>query len=76
MTIGASIFLIVLGAILTFATDFDVQAVNIPVIGVILMLAGGVGLGLSLAIFGKRRRLGPTREVIVDERHTDPVHRI
>lgn len=48
MTIGFSIFLIAVGAILRYATDFDVQDVNMDTVGLILMLAGAAGLILGL----------------------------
>jgi membrane-bound ClpP family serine protease len=57
MTIGAGIFLIAVGAILKFATNFHVQEVSIDTIGVILMVAGAVGLliGLYQEIVWSRR---------------------
>ncbi|HYH54258.1 MAG TPA: DUF6458 family protein [Solirubrobacterales bacterium] len=48
MTIGAGIFLIAVGAILKFATNFHVQEISIDTIGVILMVAGAVGLLIGL----------------------------
>ena len=58
MTIGAGIFLIAVGAILKFATNFHVQEISIDTIGVILMVAGAVGLliGLYQEIVWSRRR--------------------
>ena len=44
MTIGASIFLIALGAILRYAVDVTVSGIEIQTIGLILMIAGVVGL--------------------------------
>lgn len=48
MTVAASIFLIVVGAILYFATNLHVAHVNIDTAGLILMVAGLVGLVLGL----------------------------
>jgi hypothetical protein len=48
MTIGAGIFLIAVGAILKFATNFHVQEISIDTIGIILMVAGAVGLLIGL----------------------------
>lgn len=58
MTIGAGIFLIAVGAILKFATNIHVQGISIDTIGVILMVAGAVGLliGLFQEIVWSRRR--------------------
>lgn len=48
MTIGGSIFLIALGAILRYAVTATVSGVSIQTIGLILMLAGILGAILSL----------------------------
>jgi len=48
MTIGTSIFLIALGAILKYAVTAEVDAIDIQTCGVILMLVGILGLILSL----------------------------
>jgi predicted membrane channel-forming protein YqfA (hemolysin III family) len=48
MSIGASIFLLVIGAILTFAVNVTTEGFNINTVGIILMVAGVVGLLLSL----------------------------
>jgi Domain of unknown function (DUF6458) len=69
MTIGASIFLIAVGAILYFATNFRVAYVSIDTVGVILMIAGLVGLvaGLLQTMGSRRAR----REVRIEDRR-DP----
>ncbi|HEV7207953.1 MAG TPA: DUF6458 family protein [Mycobacteriales bacterium] len=56
MGIGVSVFLLAVGAILTFAVHYAVNGVAIPVVGIILMVAGAIGLFTSLAVFGPRRR--------------------
>jgi hypothetical protein len=59
MTIGVSIFLIAVGAILRYATNFDVQDVSVDTVGLILMIAGAAGLVLSFVyefFWAKRRR--------------------
>jgi hypothetical protein len=48
MTIGGSLLLIAVGAILKYAVTFHVSGVNIHVVGVILMIAGILGLILGL----------------------------
>jgi hypothetical protein len=62
MSIGASLFLIALGAILYFAiTEGSIGPVEIKVVGIILMIVGAVGLLFSLfyvAMISRRRR-GP-----------------
>ncbi len=76
MGIGAGIFLIAVGAILTFAlNDQDIAGINLAVVGVILMLAGVAGVILDLVIFAPRRRDGGTvsdsgtRTVVERERY-------
>ncbi|MHB1139709.1 MAG: DUF6458 family protein [Microthrixaceae bacterium] len=45
---GASLFLIAIGAILTFAIDVFVDGVDLRAVGVILMVVGAIGLVLGL----------------------------
>ncbi|GAA1392986.1 DUF6458 family protein [Catellatospora coxensis] len=72
MGIGASIFLIVLGAIFTFALDFDVAGIDIDVIGWIFMIGGVLGLLFTTLIWGPRSRATivsePTHVRRVEER--------
>lgn len=81
MTIGAGIFLIAVGAILKYATNFHVQGVNVDTIGVILMIAGLVGLLIGLfqeIVWSRRTRQVPPAEAPpVEERREvrDPAYR-
>ncbi|WP_436524974.1 DUF6458 family protein [Actinoplanes sp. HUAS TT8] len=61
MGIGASIFLLALGAILAFAVNADISGLDISVIGWILMAAGLVGLVITLWFWNSRRRTVVTR---------------
>lgn len=69
MRIGASLFLIAVGAILKWAITDEVNGVNLTTIGVILMVVGVIGLVLSLILASMRRRTdvihedGPPRYV-------------
>jgi hypothetical protein len=56
MGIGASIFLIAVGAILAFAVNFTLSGIDINVIGWILMVAGLLGLIITLFVWAPRRR--------------------
>lgn len=56
MTFGTSIFLIAVGAIIRYALTFHVSGVSRPTIGLILMIAGVVGLALSLLYMATARR--------------------
>jgi heme/copper-type cytochrome/quinol oxidase subunit 2 len=48
VTIGTSLVLIAIGAILKYAVTADVSGIDIQTVGVILMLIGILGLVLSL----------------------------
>ena len=48
MGIGVSLFLIAIGAILTWAVDYTAQGIDINAVGVILMVVGVIGLLMSL----------------------------
>jgi hypothetical protein len=56
MGIGASIFLIAVGAILAFAIDYNVSGIDLSVVGWILMVVGALGLVVTLVIWAPRRR--------------------
>ena len=65
MTIGASIFLIAVGAILRYAVDVTVSGIEIQTIGLILMIAGVVGLLIGLFLL---TQAGRRRDVVYDDR--------
>ena len=48
MGLGVSIFLIAVGAILTWAVNASVSGLELNTIGVILMIVGVIGLVLSM----------------------------
>ncbi|HST31975.1 MAG TPA: hypothetical protein VLJ80_00500 [Solirubrobacteraceae bacterium] len=56
MTFGTSIFLIAVGAIVRYGLTFHVSGVSRPTIGLILMIAGVVGLAFSLLYMATARR--------------------
>jgi hypothetical protein len=74
MGFGTSIFLLAVGAILTFAVNVSVQGLDLDAVGVILMIVGIIGIIASLVFwnswggFGGGRR----RHTIVEE---DPYYR-
>ncbi|MEV0459934.1 DUF6458 family protein [Catellatospora methionotrophica] len=77
MGIGASLFLIALGAILTFALDVSISGLDLDVVGWILMVVGVVGMVLTLTIWSGRRRSVVTttpveRQVIEENRPVPP----
>jgi len=56
MGIGASVFLLAVGAILAFAVDIEASGFNINTIGIILMVAGALGLLMTTLVLGRRDR--------------------
>jgi hypothetical protein len=60
MTVGTSIFLIAAGAILRYAVTAHVSGIDLGVVGLILMIAGALGLVIGLwMIVAARPRGGP-----------------
>jgi hypothetical protein len=49
MSLGASLFLIAVGAILRYAVTWRSSDIDIPVVGLILMIVGIIGLIVSVA---------------------------
>ena len=68
MGIGASVFLLAVGAILAFAVDYTVNGVDINVVGAILMVAGAIGLLMTSLVFGRRDRTATTGGTVTEER--------
>lgn len=56
MGIGACVTLLAVGAVLAFATDWYVAGIDIDAVGVILMVAGAIGLVVTLQVFRPRSR--------------------
>ncbi|TCC11510.1 DUF6458 family protein [Kribbella soli] len=79
MSIGVGIFLMVVGAVFAFAIRDTWDAVNLQVVGYILLLAGLAGILLSFYITNRRRRvetdaIDPAIEEeyrVVEEHHRD-----
>jgi hypothetical protein len=62
MSIGGSVFLITVGAVLRYAIKDTVEGVNLDMLGLILIIAGAVGLVASLLWAGIASR----RTTVVD----------
>jgi hypothetical protein len=72
MTIGGSIALIVVGAILRFAVTWKGKYLDLQAIGVILMVAGVVGLGVAVGLLISRRRARAGAQVYEQRRYMEP----
>lgn len=70
MGYGVSIFLLAVGAILTWAVNVTVQGLDLEVVGVILMIVGAIGLLFSLlflsSLTDRRRGTVVGRDTIVE----------
>ena len=62
MSIGAALFLIAVGAILRYAVSDSIEGVDLPTIGLILMIVGAVGLLISLFMYANATRRGTAVE--------------
>ena len=69
MTVGGSIFLIAVGAILRYAVTDSISGINLATIGLILMIAGIVGLVIGLFMYASARRIAVV--VFERERHVE-----
>jgi uncharacterized membrane protein SirB2 len=66
MSLGTGIVLFVIGAILVFATDIQLDWINLDVVGYILMIAGIAGIVLGLVLMTRRRQTVATTRSAVD----------
>ncbi|HWB70346.1 MAG TPA: DUF6458 family protein [Solirubrobacterales bacterium] len=72
MTFAGAIFLLAAGAILRYATNLRVEGVDMDTVGLILMIAGAVGLVVAFfqeAVWSRRQR---REAVIPPEEPRDP----
>ncbi|MGI5322528.1 DUF6458 family protein [Actinomadura nitritigenes] len=56
MTIGGSIALIIIGAILAYAVNYQFSGIDIRLVGVILMIGGLIGLVVGIVRIASARR--------------------
>jgi len=68
MTMGTGIVLFVIGAILTFAINVDVEWANLDMIGYILMAAGAIAFVVGLVMMVSRRGRADDGRVVEDDR--------
>lgn len=60
MRLGTSIFLLAVGAILSFAVTVSVSGIDVGTVGLILMAVGVLGIVLEFALFRPRSRVSTT----------------
>src|SRR5918993_3803883 len=76
LSLGVSILLLVIGAILTFAVNVSASGFSINTVGIILMVAGALGLVLSLLFWSsfspyRRSRTVAGPDTMVEERRIE-----
>jgi Domain of unknown function (DUF6458) len=67
MTIGGSLFLIALGAILRYAVTDRIEGVDLSTAGLILMVVGALAFAIALYMTFVRRDRYAVRDRYVDE---------
>ncbi len=72
MSIAAAVFITAVGAILRYAVNDDFKGVDLQTIGLILMIAGIVGLVITLFVEFSGRRRGDRYVEVRDERDLPP----
>jgi len=68
MGIGVSIFLLAVGAILTFALNAEVSGINLDTVGIILMIVGTIGLVMSAMFWSSWGGFNRTERTVVRDR--------
>ncbi|MEU4067054.1 DUF6458 family protein [Streptomyces wedmorensis] len=72
MGLGVCIILIAVGAILTFASDWEVDGVDVDLVGLILMAVGIIGTAVYTSILRRRRVVvPPVAPTITDDERRD-----
>ena len=69
---GVSIFLITLGAIFKWAIKAHLSGIDLPALGVILMVVGAASFLLQLVMVNRQPRPQQGTEIIHDERTNPP----
>ncbi|MFF0273193.1 MULTISPECIES: DUF6458 family protein [unclassified Streptomyces] len=71
MGLGVCIILIAVGAILTFASDWEIEGINLDLVGLILMAVGIIGTAVYTSILRRRRMVVPpvAPTMTDDDRH-------
>jgi len=75
MSIGAGIVLFVIGAILAFAVNVQLEWVNLDLIGYILMAAGALVFVIGLILMMRNRRSETVTRTAVDPAANERVTR-
>ncbi len=72
MALGTGVFLIVVGAILAFAVRDSFDAVDLTMVGYIMLAAGVVAIIISLVVNAQNRKTTHVVDQHVDQNRIDP----
>jgi membrane-bound ClpP family serine protease len=75
MSIGSGIALFVIGAILAFAVNIEVAAIDLDLIGYILMGAGVIIFIIGIVMMARKRQTSTTTRSAVDPNNGEAVQR-
>lgn len=59
MGLGLFIIMIAVGAVLTFASDWELESVDLDLVGLILMAVGILGTAVYTSVLRRRRMVVP-----------------
>ncbi|MFE2562089.1 DUF6458 family protein [Streptomyces sp. NBC_00090] len=59
MGLGLFIIMIAVGAVLTFASDWELETVDLDLVGLILMAVGFLGTAVYTSVLRRRRMVVP-----------------
>ncbi|MFI1712598.1 DUF6458 family protein [Streptomyces sp. NPDC053513] len=66
---GLFIIMIAAGAVLTFASDWEAEAVDLDLVGLILMAVGFLGTAVCTSVLRRRRTVvPPVAPTVTDDR--------
>jgi hypothetical protein len=71
MTMGTGLFLLAVGAILRYAVNDEIDAVNLETVGLILMIVGAIAFVVGAIYAFSRRRTGDAVVVERDPRYVE-----
>ncbi|WP_086831101.1 DUF6458 family protein [Streptomyces sp. NRRL B-24572] len=71
MRLGLFIMMIAAGAILAFATDWELESVDLDLVGLILMAVGLLGTAVYTSVLRRRRMVVPPVDPTVTEDRRD-----
>ncbi|MFI8434111.1 DUF6458 family protein [Streptomyces sp. NPDC079020] len=67
MGLGGCVLLIGAGAVLAFATDWEMDTVNVDLVGWIMMIVGLVGVFVHMSVARRRRMVVPPTTIVSED---------